>query len=377
MGSPLRGALSKEPSPSVEIIRTPLSQLPYPNGSLFLEKETNAMNTQTSLADLQPGQTFGPILLAVRSVIDRGTETRSPQLTAVVMDATQPEGRTAKVWQADATTRAVFQAGKVVFCWGKVDATGPWSGELTVEKVETTKTPVDPSAFLPARPKTATQDWQEFKRAVGSLQNPFLVALLKSLFPRETQTAFADAVAAQTHHHAYRGGLLQHTMEVVRLCEAACTVFPFLNRELLITGALLHDFGKLTEMEHGLRAGMFTTEGTLVGHLAGGAFQVWEAAKQIKDFPQPLLLALVHLILSHHGEQSHGSPKAPAFPEALVLSLCDRMSAHATAMHTTLQRAPVGQESIRHGNAWLVVNNFATASCAPKEMLASPREETH
>ncbi|WP_394793781.1 S24 family peptidase [Armatimonas sp.] len=360
----------------------------------------------TYLADLEPGQSFGPALFAVRSVTDRGEETRAPQLAATLTDRTQPEGRIAKVWQADDRTRAALKVGQIVQVWGKVDTTSPWAGELTLERVETIAQPEDLSEFLAPRPEGHTHAWKEFCRLIRSVQNPYLAELLKRLWDKQSQCAFADAVAARGHHHAYRGGLLQHTVEVAALCEAACAVYPYLCRDLLITGALLHDFGKLTEMEHGLAAGAFTAEGCLIGHVHGGALRVREVAVGIEEFPLPLLNALMHLILSHHGEGAFGSPKTPAFPEAVVLSQCDRLSAHTTAMHEAICKAPAGVASLWHQGNWIYTenlgdtprpapplpssvcpesqqaqesttpNNFATARCIPvRGLVAAGRGE--
>jgi 3'-5' exoribonuclease len=305
------------------------------------------------LADLKPGQSFGPALFAVRSVTDRGEETRAPQLAALLTDATQPEGRIAKVWQADRLMRAALQVGQLVQVWGKVDTTSPWAGELTLERVVAVATPDDLTEFLAPLPDGHTRAWQEFCRLIRSIQNPHLAELLRQLFDKANQRLFADAVAARAHHHAYRGGLLQHTVEVATLCEGVCEIYPFLRRELLVTGALLHDYGKLSEMEHGLAAGAFTTEGCLIGHVHGGALHVREVAVGIEGFPTPLLNALIHLILSHHGEGAHGSPKTPAFPEAVALSLCDRLSAHTTALHEAIVKAPESQTSFWYQGGWV------------------------
>ena len=325
------------------------------------------MQEGTPLAELTLGQGFGPAVFAVRSVEDRGENTTKPRLGLRLVDASQPEGRTAKVWRPDGVTYAALLKGNLARVWGRVDDTGAWAGDLTLERAEAVPLPEDLSPYLPALPENHAQTWRTFAELVRSITNPHLKELLHRLFAPTQQKVFADAVAAGAHHHAFRGGLLRHTVEVARLCDATCAVLPFLRRDLLVTAALLHDYGKLTEMEHGLCAGNFTTLGTLVGHLHEGAFQVRLAAAEIPGFPEALRLALEHLVLSHHGKPEQGSPKVPAFPEALVLAECDQISAQATAMHEAIRNASQGQESVRFGDRWLFVGNLGedTANTEP------------
>lgn len=134
--------------------------------------------------------------------------------------------------------------------------------------------------------------------------------------------------AAFKLHHAVRGGLLLHTLSIVRLCEGVCRVYPFVDADLLISGAILHDIAKLTEFEVG-NAGIasgYTTEGNLIGHLVKGAMMIDEAAKKLGIPPDKSML-LQHMVLSHHGEPDFGAAVRPAFLEAELLSELDLMDA--------------------------------------------------
>lgn len=125
-----------------------------------------------------------------------------------------------------------------------------------------------------------------------------------------------------------RGGLLLHTLSIVRLCEGVCRVYPFVDADLLIAGAVLHDIAKLTEFEVG-NAGIasgYTTEGNLIGHLVKGAMMIDEAAKKLGIPPDKSML-LQHMVLSHHGEPDFGAAVRPAFLEAELLSELDLMDA--------------------------------------------------
>jgi 3'-5' exoribonuclease len=127
--------------------------------------------------------------------------------------------------------------------------------------------------------------------------------------------------------------LLEHCGEVAALCDPCASTLPHLNRDLLVTAAMLHDIGKLEEMESGLRSGEYTLAGQLVGHVVLGTYTVTRAADSLEDFPPVLLHELMHLILSHHGRPEHGAARPPLCAEAVVLSLCDLMSARVAQCH--------------------------------------------
>lgn len=134
--------------------------------------------------------------------------------------------------------------------------------------------------------------------------------------------------AAFKLHHAIRGGLMMHTLSIVRLCEGVCKVYPFVNRELLISGAVLHDIAKTTEFQisgTGLASG-YTVEGNLIGHLVKGAMMIADAAEKLGTDKEKSLL-LQHMVISHHGEPEFGAAVRPLFLEAELLSQLDMMDA--------------------------------------------------
>jgi 3'-5' exoribonuclease len=160
-----------------------------------------------------------------------------------------------------------------------------------------------------------------------NLANDDLQALLGIIF--ETQglgDAFAAAPAAKSVHHAYTGGLLEHSLEVVRFCEAACQLFPALQRDVLITAALLHDIGKTKEYTASPSIEI-SDEGRLIGHVAVGLRMLDRALAQLPCFPPKLADHLSHLLLSHHGELANGSPILPLTMEAIALHMADMASA--------------------------------------------------
>jgi 3'-5' exoribonuclease len=135
-----------------------------------------------------------------------------------------------------------------------------------------------------------------------------------------------QAPAAKIMHHAYLGGLLEHTVSVTRLLGRICEHYPRLDRDLLVTGAILHDIGKLEEFSYDLQLD-YTDAGRLLGHVVLGVQRVQEKISKIKGFPSDLSLALQHLIISHHGEYDFGSPKRPKILEAFALHYADDLDA--------------------------------------------------
>lgn len=176
--------------------------------------------------------------------------------------------------------------------------------------------------------------------------------------------------AAFKLHHAIRGGLMMHTLSIVRLCEGVCGVYPFVNRELLISGAVLHDIAKTTEFAisgTGLASG-YTVEGNLIGHLVKGAMLISEAAEKLGTDKEKSLL-LQHMVISHHKEPEYGAAVRPLFLEAELLSQLDMMDAcvyeimDATAgikkgEFTNRLWALEDRKFYRHNDALLDVNLF-------------------
>lgn len=154
--------------------------------------------------------------------------------------------------------------------------------------------------------------------------------------------------AAYRLHHAIRCGLLMHTASIVKLCEGVCRVYPFVNRELLISGAILHDIAKTVEFdvrETGLASG-YTVEGNLIGHLVKGAMMVEEAAKKLSIDREKSML-LQHMILSHHGEPDFGAAVRPQFLEAELLSELDLMDARVYEIMSAVEGVEKGEFSQR------------------------------
>ena len=168
-----------------------------------------------------------------------------------------------------------------------------------------------------------------FKSELEKISNKDIKALLDSFFNEdEFIEDFTKSAAARDIHHSYQGGLLEHTMKVTKIALfAADTLYPGeVNRDILLAGAILHDIGKIRELDSSADFS-YTTEGYLMGHLMIGSSLVREKAAGIEGFPEDILIELVHIILSHHGEKEWGSPVVPMTPEAMIIHMADNLDA--------------------------------------------------
>ncbi len=209
----------------------------------------------------------------------------------------------------------------------------------------------DPADYLPVSGKGIDGMYQELLDITDSVKNPYLKELLDGFFRKDEKfiKAFRQSSAAKTVHHGFVGGLLEHTLGVVRLCEYYCGAYPLLNRDLLVTAAICHDIGKTRELSL-FPENDYTDEGQLLGHIVMGSEMVGEKARLIKGFPAVLEGELKHCILAHHGEYEFGSPKKPALMEAVALNFADNTDAKLQTFTELLNGA--------QGNGWLGYNRL-------------------
>lgn len=186
----------------------------------------------------------------------------------------------------------------------------------------------DPADYLPVSKKNIDEMMKELLGYIDGLENPYLKELLQTFFVKDEVfvKAFCNSSAAKTIHHSFVGGLLEHTLSVVRLCDYYCEHYPVLKRDLLISAAICHDIGKTKEISP-FPENDYTDDGQFLGHIVIGTEMVGEKIRQIPKFPPVLANELKHCILSHHGEYEFGSPKKPAIIEAVALCFADNTDA--------------------------------------------------
>ena len=234
----------------------------------------------------------------------------------------------AKVWNLDSPSIVDFEAGDFIQIYGSVTT---FNGILQIKIDQTLiakEGEYDPAEYLPVSSKGIDEMWQQLLGYIDSVKNPHLNRLLKIIFVEDNALSekFKKSSAARSVHHSFIGGLLEHTVSVVRNCDYMAANYPVLNRDLLISAALLHDVGKTKEFSP-FPENDYTDEGNLLGHIVMGAQMVEAACVQIPDFPATLKAELEHCILAHHGKLEFGSPKVPALVEAVALNFADDMDA--------------------------------------------------
>jgi len=243
-------------------------------------------------------------------------------------------------WDPEATPPA---SGEVIKVRGTVQE---YNGrlQLRVEKwrLSTGEDPVDMNQLVPAAPRSPQEMRKEITDTVASFSSETLRRLTEGMLA-EAGERLNYYPAAQRMHHAERSGLLHHTTDMLRLAKGMLDVYPWLNRDLLLAGVILHDLGKLEELKSDQAGNVpdYTREGQLLGHLVGGVITLNRVAEKLGISGETVLL-LEHMLLSHHGESEYGSPKPPMFPEAEALHWIDMMDARMNTMKTVTDKTPEG-----------------------------------
>jgi 3'-5' exoribonuclease len=231
----------------------------------------------------------------------------------------QDEGKVRNLFDSIKKDSVVLVRGKVSTYHGKLQISADEQNVLKVLSPEEYE-----AEFVMGPRKNVEEMYSVFLSKIGSVQNESLKALLLDTFGNDLKEKFKKHPGAIQIHHNWIGGLLQHTLEVVEYCETAIKLNPELDRDLLLAGALLHDVGKLDELEVTSRI-KGSRKGQLLGHLALGMIFLSEKLKESK-LDDLLKDKLLHLLASHHGKLDFGSPKEPMTPEALALYYADELS---------------------------------------------------
>jgi 3'-5' exoribonuclease len=267
----------------------------------------------------------------------RTTKTNKPYLSMTLGDKTgQLEAR---VWDpTDPRIARDATVGDIIKARGSVSS---FDGKLQMKIEQMRKAAsneVDKSDLLPATKFDVNALWSKLTETIASFTDPDLKRLLESMFAdEELAQAYREAPAARQLHHAWLGGLLEHVVSLLGLADRVAAHYPFVHRDLLLTGVILHDIGKTQELKWQMGF-EYTLEGVLIGHISMGVALVEKAIDALGDFPPRLRTLVIHLILSHHGKLEFGSPKLPMTPEALVLSFVDDLDAKMQAVMSEFEK---------------------------------------
>lgn len=265
-------------------------------------------------------------LFLIKELTRAETRTGNPYLMLTITDQTGEIG--GRIWEDADRYAQTFRLGQVVQVNGLAQA---YRGTLQLKVNSIKAVPeaeVDSSLFQPQAPGDANARVAELEQLIKSIKDKHLKKLVQAFFgDDEFLAVFRKAPAAKQMHHAYGGGLLEHTLAVARLADQVASLYPAVDRSLLLAGAILHDLGKIREFGFLSYPFDYTDQGRLMGHAVIAIEMLHDKIRTIKDFPEQRAVTLKHLILSHHGRHEFGAPVVPMMLEAFILHFIDDLDA--------------------------------------------------
>ncbi len=274
----------------------------------------------------------------------------SPYLSVKLKDKTGELD--CKVWENAAEFDQLFKKGDIIFIEGRA---ATYKNSIQISIINLKKIPwedIAPADYLPCVKGDVEAMFNEMAGFIEKVNDKHLRALLNAFFQEEeTISLFKRAPAAKGFHHIYLGGLLEHTLSVVKILDKIAYHYPDLNKDMVITGGILHDIGKIHEFSYDSIID-YSDEGRLIGHIVMGVEMINEKITAIEHFPSQSAMELRHIILSHHGEFEFGSPKRPKTLEALVVHYIDDLDAKFNAFQTFMA------DSTNADSDWTVYNRF-------------------
>jgi len=301
-----------------------------PGGAAPAEPQPREPRQRRAIADLAAGDRLEDETFLILQKDLRTTNNGGLYIHAVLGDHSGQ--LLSRMWNASREIYASLPDHGVVHVRGRVES---YKGrpQFIIDGVRAAEPGrIDPSEFLPKSAHDVGEMWERVKRTLRTIRNPSLLALLAKFVNDEPfAESFRKAPAARTNHHAYLGGLLEHTQNLLALAEVVLPRYPRVSRDLVLAGLFLHDAGKTVELSYQNNFD-YTDEGQLLGHVVQGAVWIAEKARQVEldsgqPFPHDLLIALQHVIVSHHGRYEFGSPRLPATAEAIMVHYLDNLDA--------------------------------------------------
>lgn len=255
----------------------------------------------------------------------------------------------ANLWEDGSGFKSIkntLAVGDVVKIYGTMDEY-QGNSQIKIDSIRLTKQSddVDVKDFLPKSLRDLNVMKKEFTTRMEKIADTDLKAIMKNIFSEERFEKYTSVPAGKMWHHGYISGLIEHTLEIVRICDLMCDIHPQINRDLLVCGAMLHDFGKIEELTFE-PVFEYTDKGKLLGHIVIAAMIVNDEINKIPDFPETLKNNLLHLILSHQGKLEYASPVVPKTLEAITLYQADELSAKVNAYKNVIAN------EIKPGSSW-------------------------
>jgi 3'-5' exoribonuclease len=259
----------------------------------------------------------------------------------------------ARMWDDIADAMATCTEGCYVKVQGQVTK---YQGkfQITLQKLRhAAESEIDPTDYLPVTRFDIEEMWAELRGYVSDFSNEDLKRLVFAfLDDPDIGSAYKCAPAAKRLHHAWIGGLLEHVLTLVRVCRANVPFYPEVDPDLLITGAILHDIGKIRELSW-KPSFTYTLEGQMIGHISIAQRMLHEKVLSLAPFPEKLSMLVEHLILSHHGKYEFGSPKLPMTPEAILLSALDDLEAKMQTLRSEFASSAASGKSADEMTEWV------------------------
>ena len=279
--------------------------------------------------------------------LDKKTSTKGDNYLDLTLSDSDVEIN-AKLWRYTPDVHGEYEVNQIVKVRGTISQYNG-ADQLRVERIRPIlpEDNINPEDFVKSSGYESEEMFDELLNLSLSFNDENLKLLVSEIL-KDNRLALLYWPAAFKLHHAVRGGLLMHTLSIVRLAQAVCKIYPFVDRELLISGAILHDIAKLSEFEvadTGIATG-YSVEGNLLGHLTMGAMVINKYAKKLGTDKNVAML-LEHMVLSHHGEPEFGAAVRPSFIEAELLSELDLMDSRVYEMREAVQNTPQGDFSAK------------------------------
>jgi len=295
------------------------------------------MKTKTLyIKDIKPGEKVSELFLVTEKNM-AFSQKGAPYLNLRLKDRTgEVDG---KIWENAVEWDKVFKKGDVIQTQGGA-VSFKNSVQLSISSVrKVDDVDIDLSQYLPVAKENIDVMFSDLMAFVEQISSPYLKTLLYAFFhDEEIASLFKKAPAAKGFHHVYIGGLLEHTLSVIRLLDKIIQHYKGIDRDLLITGGILHDIGKIYEYSYDSIFD-YSDQGRLVGHIVIGIEMLDAKIAVIEEFPKQLAMELRHLILSHHGTYEFGSPKRPKTLEALIVHHVDDLDAKINAFQEYIEGA--------------------------------------
>jgi 3'-5' exoribonuclease len=291
------------------------------------------MLSQTDLILLQKGDLINHYLLLKKSEI-KLTKSNKQYLYLELVDRTL--SLSANVWENFSKIYSELKIGDVVKATGSMDdyLGTPQIKIISIKRADPADN-ISPTDFLARSKRNVEEMKNELKIRIQKINNSKLKILMDQFFNEKGLMKFTSAPAGKYWHHSYLSGLLEHSLELIKICDLMCDIHPEINRDLVICGALMHDYGKTEELSFD-SSFEYTTKGKLIGHIVISAMLINEGCKKIPDFPDELRDCLLHIILSHQGKLEFASPVLPKTLEAITLYQADELSAKVNAYKSAL-----------------------------------------